>query len=279
MKRLHHPDTMRYHLAGSDFSKTRLQAVGLGAKYMLFTAYGPVQSIVKGREVQPRYLDFIRCEAQDCDHVIQDSGLFTMLFGAGSGGNFTKDDIYKWYDALVQFTLAHGQPITCVEVDAQRFLGSDETHKLRERMKNDLPNNRIMNVFHAEDKMRGLDRLIEFSDYIALSSNFISSYPEKVRQTIEYIKNKNPEIDIHLLGFSGLEMFSWVNKVCSSCDSTSWLSALRFGRVGSFACKEICLEKARKYTTGFFTPTPQPEVNVSTELFLAYLKSIGLRWY
>ena len=36
-------------------------------------------------------------------------------------------------------------------------------------MKIELPDNRIINVFHIEDGMKGLDRLIEFSDYIAVS--------------------------------------------------------------------------------------------------------------
>ncbi len=35
----------------------------------------------------------------------------------------------------------------------------------RQRMKKDLPNNRIINVFHLEDGMKGLDRMIEFAEY------------------------------------------------------------------------------------------------------------------
>ena len=101
-------------------------------------------------------------------HVIQDSGLFTLMFGARKG---KKDEslINKWYDALIEFTLAHGMPVTCVEVDCQKVLGVDKAWEFRERMRNDLPNNRIINVFHLEDGQKGLDRLIEFSEYIAIS--------------------------------------------------------------------------------------------------------------
>ena len=40
---------------------------------------------------------------------------------------------------------------------------------LRENERNTFPNNRIINVFHKEDGKKGLERLIEFSDYIAIS--------------------------------------------------------------------------------------------------------------
>ena len=57
---------------------------------------------------------------------------------------------------------------TCVEIDCQKVLGVEDAWYFRERMRRRLKNPQI-NVFHFEDGRRGLDRLIDFSSYIALS--------------------------------------------------------------------------------------------------------------
>ena len=56
-----------------------------------------------------------------------------------------------------------------VEVDCQKILSPEIAWKFRKEMKRLLPDNRIINVFHLEDGKKGLDRLIDFSDYIAIS--------------------------------------------------------------------------------------------------------------
>lgn len=282
MKPIHLPDTMLYHIAGSDFGTDPIQAIKMGCKYRLFSAYMPVarlQSAKKKAPISKIILDKIKYETETFDHVIQDSGLFTMLFGC-KAGQVDKQTIYSWYGHLVDFILQHGQPITCVEVDAQAIIGPEETFKLRERMRNDLPNNRIINVFHLQDGKKGLDRLIEFSDYIALSSRFISNFPGQVRQMIEYIKNKKPDIDIHLLGFSATELCPVVKKICSSCDSTAWLTPRRFGRVGGFACANINMEAINKEYGDQIKGlafSSDPKINASMVANLHYLNSNGLR--
>ena len=119
---------------------------------------------------------------------------------------------------------------TVVEVDCQKVLGVEKAWEFREKMKLDLPNNRQINVFHKEDGQKGLDRLIEFSDYIAISVPELraigqKSYTEKLAN---YIKNKKPEIDIHLLGCTENKLLKNLN-FCSSADSTSWVSLNKFG--------------------------------------------------
>ena len=119
---------------------------------------------------------------------------------------------------------------TVVEVDCQKVLGVEKAWEFREKMKTDLPNNRQINVFHKEDGQKGLDRLIEFSDYIAISVPELraigkKSYTEKLAN---YIKNKKPEIDIHLLGCTENKLLKNLN-FCSSADSTSWASINRYG--------------------------------------------------
>lgn len=99
-------------------------------------------------------------------------------------------------------------------------------------MKNDLPNNRIINVFHLEDGMKGLDRMIEFSDYIAISVPELRHAGKKkyVYTLATYIKNKKPDIDIHLLGCTELSLLQQCS-FCTSADSTSYIAGKRFGNL------------------------------------------------
>lgn len=81
--------------------------------------------------------------------------------------------------------------------------------------------------------MRGLDSLIDFSDYIALSIPELriikpKTFREDTRYLTHYIKNRKPEIDIHLLGCTDVKMIAQ-NCFCTSADSTSWLSGVKYG--------------------------------------------------
>lgn len=84
------------------------------------------------------------------NHVIQDSGLFTLMFGAKRNQKLTYEDLVEWQDRLIQFVQENNIDATCVEVDAQKLIGAEKTWKLRERM-DKLLKNRQIHVFHLED--------------------------------------------------------------------------------------------------------------------------------
>lgn len=174
-------------------------------------------------------IEIPRLCAKVSKHCIQDSGLFTLMFGS-MAGKHDENIIYKWYDKLVEFTLAHNNGATCVEVDCQKVLGTEAAWDLRQKLRNDLPNNRIINVFHLEDGMNGLDRLIEFSEYIAISVPELRKFGKKnyVYNIASYIKKKKPTIDIHLLGCTELKILQQCN-FCTSADSTTYIAGKRFG--------------------------------------------------
>lgn len=178
-------------------------------------------------------------------HCIQDSGLFTLMFGSRSGMS-DKSIVGKWYDALVQYTLQHSQNATCVEVDCQKILGVEKAWEFRERMRRDLPNNRIINVFHIEDGNKGLDRLIEFSDYIAVSVPELRFAGKKnyVSRITRYIKSKKPSIDIHLLGCTEIKLLQ-ENRFCTSADSSTWTFSRRYGFVKNHHISKIKTDKVR----------------------------------
>jgi hypothetical protein len=255
MEALHLPDNIKVHFAGGEVICQYLIAKTLGVRYGLYTCFPFVERMVFDKHQSPiiplSWMTKPETELPQelCKwnkHVIQDSGLFTLMFGSRKG---KKDEslINKWYDALIEFTLAHGMPVTCVEVDCQKVLGVDKAWEFRERMRNDLPNNRIINVFHLEDGQKGLDRLIEFSEYIAISvpELRIANKKKFVPQLARYIKKKKPDIDIHLLGCTELALLKECN-FCTSADSTTWTCHKRFGFINGHHVSTIKTDKIKE---------------------------------
>lgn len=241
---------IKIHFAGAeqtDFSYCL--AKGANINYFLFTVFGFIAhelNIKHGGfwKGKPIYEEF---EYFNTRHSIMDSGLFTLMFGAHAGNRSAKE-IEIWYNALVNFVLKNNVKSTCVEVDCQKILGVDKAWLYREKMKQDLPNNRQINVFHKEDGQKGLDRLIEFSDYIAISVPELRALKQKkyTYQIAHYIKNKKPSIDIHLLGCTEKQMLKDLN-FCSSSDSTSWLQINRYGNIGGYKERNIKKEKIKEF--------------------------------
>ncbi len=252
MEGLHLPDNIKVHFAACEVQNQFLAVEALGVVYGLYTCFSFVERKVFGKGASPVVSllwmedpaeDIPRNIASRMRHTIQDSGLFTLMFGARSGKK-NESVINKWYDGMVEFTLAHGQPVTCVEVDCQKVLGVEKAWEFRERISKDLPHNRIINVFHLEDGKKGLDRLIEFSDYIAISVPELRFAKKKdmVPKLAHYIKNKKPSIDIHLLGCTELELLRQC-RFCTSCDSTTYIAGKRYGYIKSRHITQISKSK------------------------------------
>lgn len=252
MEALHLPDNIKVHFAGCEVQNQFIAVHGLGIRYGLYTAYPFVERMVFGKGKAPIMpLDWQKDDPyhkipqyiiKEMRHTIQDSGLFTLMFGAKAG---KKDEamINKWYDNLVEFTLNCSKGATCVEVDCQKVLGVEKAWEFRQRMAKDIPN-RIINVFHLEDGQYGLDRLIEYSNYIAISVPELRFAGKKnyVYELAKYIKRKKPNIDIHLLGCTELKLLHQCN-FCTSADSTSYVGPKRFGFLKG---KHITLIKSDK---------------------------------
>lgn len=230
---------IKVHFAGSDNSIPHLVSANLaGVNYSLFTCY----PFIKGKKVEddftygpedlfvPRIIQPLR------KHIIMDSGLFTLMFGAEKGTKQTIESLTEWQDKTAKFVRQNNLDCTLVEIDCQKVLGVEQAWYFRERMREVMPNNRHINVFHLEDGMKGLDRLIEFSDYLAISVPELrlhnpKTYKRDALQLTTYIKKAKPSIDIHLLGCTERGMLH-DNRFCTSADSTSWLSANRYGNSG-----------------------------------------------
>lgn len=223
---------LKVHFAGlenQDFAEVLHKCSGIN--YSLFTVFPFIAHEVG---IKPMKMKTCTLESpiylQNASrHAIMDSGLFTLMFGAHAGQRDTKF-VEKWYNLIVDFVQKIGYTKTVVEVDCQKILGIEKAWEFRQRMKNDLPNNRQINVFHKEDGQKGLDRMIEFSEYIAISVPELRSLGQKnyTEKIANYIKSKKPSIDIHLLGCTENKLLKSLN-FCSTADSTSWQQVNRFG--------------------------------------------------
>ena len=147
-------NNIKVHFAGSDGGEIFYAALlAAQTKYRLFSCY---KYILKRRSDDDFRLPadhVIRVQDTVNRHVIQDSGLFTLMFGAGKGQAQTLESLTEWQDKLIAFVQQNNLRCTCVELDCQKVLGVREAWYFRERMKKLLDNPQI-NVFHFEDGMR-----------------------------------------------------------------------------------------------------------------------------
>jgi hypothetical protein len=226
---------LKVHFAGAEsLVRSELFTNCVNANYTLFTIFPFICyefGIPHGffNANKDGYKNVSKSNYINSKHSIQDSGIFSLVHGSYKGDK-SKNFIDKYYNKLIELTLNNEFKGTVVELDCQKLLGIKETWNFRKKIRKDLPNNRIMNVFHFEDGTKGLDEMIEFSDYIALSIpefRFLG-LKNKAYNISNYIKNKKPDIDIHLLGCTDNQMIKDLN-FCTSSDSTSWLSLNRFG--------------------------------------------------
>lgn len=227
---------MKVHFAGLEHQKfaTILSRVA-GIKYGLFTVF---PFVAPGFDVEKtRYMstDFAVCNylTEKYQHVIMDSGLFTLMFGARAGKR-SRPFIYNWNDAIIRYVKKYGYSGAVVECDCQKVLGVEDAWTLRKKLKDSLPNEQI-NVWHNEDGKEGLDKMIDFSNYIAISVPEWrvlaggNTLPDRIFKIARYIKTKKPSIKIHLLGCTQNNIMRQCS-FCDSCDSTSWQQINRFGQ-------------------------------------------------
>lgn len=246
IKKLHLPDNIKIHFASLE-NINKINAISqMGVKYGLCSAFPFVYKKIFGKGITDLDVQVMRTLNDNMIHTIQDSGLFSLLYGAKKD-LADKSTIFKWYDALVEWTLQHQCGFTCVEIDCQDILGTDVAWDLRQKMRFDLPNNRIMNVFHLSDGIKGLDRLIEFSDYIGIGSGSPTNSSATMYEVSSYIKKRKPNIDIHLLGCTTLKTLKKCS-FCTSADSITWLSPNRFGFIDGYHISDLDTSKVM----GFF---------------------------
>lgn len=225
-------DNLKFHFACAERQENFDMLSRAGVHYMLATAYPYIKRIrQKSKTLVSDSMTPPQMLRLGTQHAIMDSGLYSLLFGQEKGYH-SEAELYSWFDMLVDFIKMECQGITCVEVDAQKFLGVAKTWELRERFKALLPGTSIINAIHVEDDAKSIDRMIEFSDYIAISTRecrhlYQDSSFSVIRNLVMHIKSKKPAINIHLLGW-GESVGASEFRGCTSADASNWQGAVRF---------------------------------------------------
>lgn len=188
--------------------------------------------------------------------VICDSGLFTLMFGAGKGGSYDLSFMKDYTRTYIKTAQGMGiRNLTIVESDVHKLLGMRAVFELRKQFEDcGLP---VLYVWHKEEGIDGLMRMVERYPYIALSIpelRIIFKGSGKRYQTIthqllhqirRHVGDRMPKI--HLLGNTVTETME--TTLAYSCDSTSWLAGGRFGTCMSFQLGRL---KQIRRTSDFF---------------------------
>lgn len=215
---------MKVHFAGNR-ERCGANLYRAGVRYRLESYYDhAVRNKVDPPEVWARF-----------NHVIVDSGLFTLMFGSGSGQAFTMDDALAWQREYVRYIKSLGSVVPVdrsafVELDVQKKLGVEAAWELRAKLREALPEHRIINVYHLEDGHPG--RLLDWTGYVAISQpelrlNVGAEERKRITRVIAAEAHRRG-IKVHLLGLTE-KQYLRAFRFCDTCDSTSWQSSFRYG--------------------------------------------------
>ena len=257
-EKLHNPDNIKVHFAGLEqfYEASCLHRVGV--KYALFSAYIDIcKAFGVSRQGQyfksnniwfrniPKYIEL------HYRHSIMDSGIFTLAYSREMKDKANQIDFESYQDIYIDYIQKKKFQGTVVEVDCQALASPEIAWKLRKNLQRKLPNNRIINVFHIEDGRDGLDRLLDFTDYIAFaySEHRIKrpkTYKEDIIRLSEYAKTRNPNIDIHILGCTTDSVIKRL-RFCTSCDSVSYRQGMMYGHVLGHVLRNVSFKDRIDY--------------------------------
>lgn len=257
-ERLHNPENIKVHFAGLEqfYEASCLHRVGV--RYALFTAFIDICGafgIHRQRQYFrsnnlwfhniPKYIEL------NYRHSIMDSGIFSLAYSREMKDKKDRIDFESYQDIYIDYIQKKKYEGTVVEVDCQALASPELAWKLRENLRKKLPNNRIINVFHIEDGREGLDRLLDYTDYIAFaySEHRIKrpqTYKEDIIRLGEYAKSKRPEIDVHILGCTTDSVIKRL-KFCTSCDSVSYRQGMMYGHVLGHVLRKVAFKDRIDY--------------------------------
>jgi len=219
---------MKLFLAAADCSKFTSMIFYGNHGYFLTSYY------IHKRGFSPDWIKWYKKTSQRGGDWIMDSGLFTMMFGAGSNKTYTEKELikytYKYLKDLKKIKYNH----YIVEMDVHKVLGLQSLKRFRAIFEKEYPLEKTIYVWHVEEKEEGFRELCVKYPYIAISIPELrivfkgrKTLKNAVKRLISLANSINPDIKIHLLGCTQQELME--QKGYYSCDSTSWISGGRFG--------------------------------------------------
>ena len=194
------------------------------------------------KKVNPKWLKWYE-KTRDCTWVM-DSGLFTMMFGAGSNKTYTEKELLEYTDNYINSMTEINFDGYIVEMDVHKVLGLESLKKFRDIFEERWPLDKTIYVWHVEEGEQGFRKLCKKYPYIAISIPELRiifkgsrTLKNAVKHLIWLANSINPNIKIHLLGCTQQDLM--LQKGYYSCDSTSWLGGVRYGTGVIFKSNKI----------------------------------------
>ena len=233
-------NNLQVHFAALPDAKRLAALHAAGVRNILLSAYNfiknkspdRIEPLTESSGFDKHLFDF------PVDSFILDSGLFTLLFGAGKGKPQTYESMRDWMHRLVRFVEVNNIRGKIVEVDAQDMIGSEARWDIYTEMRELLPNHEIVTVTHISDGLSEYERLCDASDSIAISVPQLrihqsGRYKTTVRELLRIAHNIKPDIKIHLLGCTELDMIHEHRFDATTCDSSSFSACDYSGTYGT----------------------------------------------
>lgn len=221
---------MKIFLAGCEGLVHYKAASSVGIKNILFSYY----HLQKKMNDAPKIFSEMNHKNQE---VICDSGLFTMMFGAGKGKTYTYDDLLQYTKKYIATAKRFGiEKLTIVEMDTHKILPLPKLYEFRRHFEDSGIN--TLYVWHKEEGVDGLFRMADKYEYIALSVPELRilatgkkvRYQDIVHDLLHKIrKNVGKMPKVHLLGNTVMETME--TNLAYSCDSSSWTYGVRHCRL------------------------------------------------
>lgn len=207
--------------------------------------------------------------------VIIDSGIFTLTY-SDSKRTLSEKNLDDYYNGYIDFCKEYVPPhVKVIEFDCQRLFGVKKAWSYRMDMRKRLPNHTVLNVWHFEDRLDGLDEMARFSQYLCLPSELIKYESVKTCKKIQERIHSLSDVRIHILGTSNKNCC--IPGITTSVDCTSWLDT-RFSDLHSRRketvlswCsdkKEECIERIKKL------PIWEEDSNINLNLIISYYNSM-----
>ena len=241
------PSNVKVHFAGYDNDERAIAVLkAAGVRYRLFTSYPFIKNRSSDCDMKVPKLAEMDAEFE---HVIMDSGLFTMMFGADKGTPKTPEFVREWMHRICAFATQNHIRASIVECDCQKLISPEFAWELRREMRQIMPQAEIINVFHLADGQDGFRRLVDFTDYLAISVPELRiAQPKTYKNTVcalaRMARRQKPGVKIHLLGCTERYLLE-NNRFCTTADSSSWTSSTRFGTLDKVHIKNINDKQAK----------------------------------
>ena len=215
---------------------TGLTAAALGVTSGLRTSWEDVRKIMRGSDSvfnETWFKDIVMRPAEETICLF-DSGLYSVFGLVQKDPSFDLEKFFRSYAPAYRDYINHvlrnvpAESVShCffVNLDTDFLFGLDKTREFNDMLLKGCPEGRIVGTYHAADGKAYLDELIEKFDYIAVADaprfedGKISL--KYAQAACEYIRNKRPEVKVHVLGKSGSEVFRALSGVATTCDSSS----------------------------------------------------------